>query len=120
MKRHHNCLAVILSTLICCVAIAQTTSAPDEKSAGIPYSTLEEALTDLHSKPGIEFRNEGGWIVAYDSVAIVSWLLTPKGHPAYPSIVKRYIVNRADGAFMATDTRCFASKATCDKYFGGT
>ena len=120
MKRHRNSLAVILSTLICCAAVAQTASPQAETRVDIPYSSLEEALKDLHSKPGVAFRNEGGWIVAYDSVAIVSWLLTPKGHPAYPSIVKRYIVNRADGASMATETRCFASKATCDKYFGGT
>jgi hypothetical protein len=118
MKRHHKSLAAILSTLICCPVVAQTTSL--ETRIDIPYSSLEEALKDLQSKPGVEFRNEGGWTVAYDSVAIVSWLLTPKGHPAYPSIVKRYIVNRADGASMATETRCFASKATCDKYFGGT
>lgn len=119
MKSHLKSLVALLSTLTSCVALAQTTLPQAETSADIPYSSLDEALKDLRSKPSVEFRNEGGWLVAYDSVAIVSWLLTPEGHPAYPSIVKRHIVNRADGASMATEIRCFASKATCDKYFGG-
>jgi hypothetical protein len=85
----------------------------------IAYATLEEATKALHAKPNVTFRNEAGWIVAYDDAAIVSWLLTPPGHPAYPSIVKRHIVNSAAGAEMATAIRCFATKVVCDKYFGG-
>ena len=108
----------MFSALVACGAAAQTDS-PSSKGDDIPYSSLDEALKDLHSKPSVAFRNEGGWIVAYDKVAVVSWLLTPKGHPAYPSIVKRHIVNSANGASMATDIRCFASQDACDKYFGG-
>ena len=119
MKRHLKPLAIILSAVLSCAAAAQGSLPEADVSDEIPYSSLEEALKDLHSKPNVAFRNEGGWIVAYASVAIVSWLLTPKGHPAYPSIVKRHIVNRSDSASMATEIRCFASKAACDKYFGG-
>jgi hypothetical protein len=84
----------------------------------IPYASLDEALKALRAKPDVTFRSEGGWTVAYDSEQIVSWLLTPIGHAAYPSIVKRHIVNTAGGAEMATDIRCFATKVVCDKYFG--
>jgi hypothetical protein len=84
----------------------------------IPYASLDEALKALRAKPGVTFRSEGDWTVADDSEAIVAWLLTPLGHPAYPSIVKRHIVNTADGAHMAAEIRCFATKATCDSYFG--
>jgi hypothetical protein len=119
MKRQRKSLAIVLLVLLTYAAAAQSDSPKADVSDEIPYSSLEEALKDLHSRPGVSFRNEGGWIVAYDSVAIVSWLLTPKGHPAYPSIVKRHIVNGADSASMATEIRCFASQAACDKYFGG-
>jgi hypothetical protein len=95
-------------------------SPPVAEHAAIPYSSLAEALKALRAKPGVEFRNEGGWIVAYDPETIVSWLLTPPGHPAYPSIVKRHVVNSESGADMATEIRCFATKAVCDKFFGGT
>jgi hypothetical protein len=84
----------------------------------IPYASLDEALKALHAKPGVTFKSEGGWTVAYDDEDIVSWLLTPVGHPAYPSIVKRHIVNSAAGAEMATAIRCFAAKPVCDKFFG--
>jgi hypothetical protein len=80
---------------------------------------LDEALKSLRAKPGVKFRDEGGWIVAEESAAAAVWLLTPPGHPAYPSIVKRHIVNTKDGAEMVTDVRCLASKSTCDKFFGG-
>jgi hypothetical protein len=119
MKRQNISRVIILSALLACSAAAESDTPAADVSDEIPYSSLDEALRDLHSRPSVVFRNEGGWIVAYDDVAIVSWLLTPKGHPAYPSIVKRHIVNSADSASMATEIRCFASKATCDKYFGG-
>src|SRR5262252_3825087 len=112
MKRLRQSLtAIVLPVLLACAAAAQSDPPKTDVSGEIPYSSLEEALKDLHSKPSVSFRNEGGWIVAYDSVTLVGWLLTPKGHPAYPSIVKRHVVNRPDGARMATEIRCFASKA---------
>lgn len=116
-----------LRTALLVVAAVSTQTFADEvvsspkTSVGeeIPYASLDDAIKSLRAKPGITFRNQGGWIVAYDSEAIVSWLLTPRGHPAYPSIVKRHIVNNAAGAEMATNIRCFATKAACDRYFGG-
>jgi hypothetical protein len=84
----------------------------------IPYASLEIALKDLHSRPGVTFRNQSGWIVAEDLAAHAVWLLTPPGHPAYPSIVRRMLVNGPSGATMNTDVQCFASQETCDKCFG--
>lgn len=34
--------------------------------AEIPYASLDEALRALHAEAGVTFREEGGWIVAYD------------------------------------------------------
>jgi len=118
MKNLRNLLLIALAVFVSFAAAAQNVSPPDAK-VEIPYSSLDEAIKDLHSKSGVTFKNEGGWIVAYDAKGIVSWLLTPMGHSAYPSIVKRHIINSAAGAEMATEIRCFADKATCDKYFGG-
>ena len=110
MRRLQNVFFVLA------LAAAQAMSADGEE---IPYASLEEALKALHAKTGVTFRDEGGWIVADDPEAKGAWLLTPVGHPAYPSIVKRHIVKTADGAYMATEIRCFATKAKCDSYFGG-
>jgi hypothetical protein len=118
MKRFRHSL-VFLAIVSAQAVVAHGEPAKASLHEEIPYASLDEALKALHAKTGVEFREEGGWIVAYDSKAIVSWLLTPPGHPAYPSIVKRHIVNSAAGADMATDIRCFAAQAVCDRYFGG-
>jgi hypothetical protein len=115
-------LRIALIILVAACAQANAADGGDSPKAAetkeIPYSSLDDAMKALRAKPGVKFRNEDGWIIADDSEAIVAWLLTPRGHPAYPSIVKRHVVNTADGAYMATDIRCFATKAACDSYFG--
>jgi hypothetical protein len=80
---------------------------------------LEEALKDLRAKPGVTFRKQDGWIVAEEASAFTVWLITPPGHPAYPSMVKRTLVNGPDGAYFDTAVRCLASQDACDKFFGG-
>lgn len=119
MSRFRNLFAVLAIAVVQAMAAASDSRPKTPQPEGIPYASLEEALKALRAKPGVTFKEEGGWTVAYDPEAIVSWLLTLPGHPAYPSIVKRYIVNEADGAYMAADTRCFASKVVCDRFFGG-
>ena len=93
--------------------------AENPEAEAIPYASLEEAMSALRAQPSVTFRHEGAWTIAEDKRAAVVWLLTPVGHPAYPSIVRRSIVNSAQGAHMQTDVRCFASQSVCDKYFGG-
>jgi hypothetical protein len=74
--------------------LAWSAEAPGPADPGpISYSTLDEALKDLHSKSGVTFRDESGWIVAEDLGASTVWLITPPGHPAYPSIVRRMLAN---------------------------
>lgn len=85
----------------------------------ISYDTLDEAIRALRAKPGVKFRDERGWTVAEDMQAATVWLFTLPGHPAYPSMVKRTLVNRPGGAYFETNVRCFASQEICDRYFGG-
>ena len=118
--KHLRLIRRITLTLIvgaCAPAFAAEPVKPG--TSGIEYLTLEEALSALHAKAGVTFKEQDGWLVADDSDAIVIWLFTPPGHPAYPSMIKRHIVNGPDGAYMDTAIRCLASKAVCDKYFGG-
>jgi len=113
-------LAVWMILAICALTLnslgsVKTPSAPDPDP--IAYATVEDALKDLHLKSGVTFRDERGWIVAEDLEASTVWLITPPGHPAYPSIVRRMIVNGPNGAYMNTDVRCLASQETCDRFF---
>ena len=111
--RHIHRTALVFLVVACSSVLAA-----DAVPSGIEYSTPEEALSALHAKEGVTFKEQKGWLVANDSKAIVIWLFTMPGHPAHPTMIKRHIVNGADGAYMDTAVRCLASKAVCDKYFG--
>jgi hypothetical protein len=121
MKRFRSVMLAVLGT--CLVGANLTRSAepvPPTATTEIGFASLEEATKALRAKPGVTFRNQSGWVVAEDTQASTVWLLTPLGHPAYPSIVKRTLVNAANGAHFETNIRCFASKKVCDKYFGSS
>jgi hypothetical protein len=56
-----------------------------------------------------------GWIVFSDRAARTIWLFVPKGAPAYPTVVKRSIVQQGgDAAVIQTNMLCEASKSACD------
>ena len=120
MKNLRFSLVLLLAICADGIGLAATPEAPPSKQAtDIPYNSLEEATAALRAKKGVTFKSQSGWTVAEDLDVSTSWLLTPVGHPAYPSIVRRTLVNGPDGAYMDTNIRCFASKETCDKFFGG-
>jgi hypothetical protein len=87
-----------------------TQSTPDNLGA---LQTLES----LKSNPDARFSNQSGWIIinvdVADEQAIYSF--TPKSHPAYPSIVKREIVERNGAIHIDMSAKCSASKAVCDE-----
>ena len=120
MKHLRSGLLILLATIASGIGLTATPGpTPSKQSTDIPYGSLEAATAALRAKKGVTFKSQGGWTVAEDLDAFTTWLLTPVGHPAYPSIVRRTLVNGLEGAFMDTNIRCFASKETCDKFFGG-
>jgi len=119
MKHLRLCLVLVLAMSSLSSSLAQGAEAPESSDANsIGYASVEEALKALKAKPGVTFRTQDGWVVAEDMAVFTTWLFTPFGHPAYPSMVKRAVVNKADGAHMQTSVRCFASKEVCDNFFG--
>lgn len=97
------------------VGLAPTPGPLAEVSASpVGYPTVDAALADLHSKPGVVFSTKDGWTVATDKTALTFWSFPPPGHPAYPAAVKRTVVSRAGGTFIDMKILCGASKAACD------
>jgi hypothetical protein len=84
-------------------------------SSTIGYPTVEAALTDLHSHADVEFREEHGWTTASDKSHNTVWSFPPVGNPAYPSAVKRMVVQDGKGVSMKMDVLCQASQNACDK-----
>ena len=86
----------------------------EASSPVVEYPNVDAALAGLHAKPGVVFRNEGGWTVAEDTAAFTVWSFPPEGHPAYPSVVKRQIVQENAGSSIKMSVHCQASKQACD------
>lgn len=86
------------------------------KSSGIGYPSVAAALADLHSKPEVTFREEGGWIIAEDRNQYTLWSFATEGDPAYPSAVKRTAVQEAGGSVtMNMNILCESTQDACDK-----
>jgi hypothetical protein len=86
------------------------------RSSGIGYPSVAAALADLHSKPEVLFREEGGWIIAEDRSHYTLWSFATEGDPAYPSAVKRTAVQETGGSVtMNMNILCESTQDACDK-----
>ena len=84
--------------------------------SGIGYPSVAAALADLHSKPEVLFREEGGWIIAEDRARYTLWSFATEGDPAYPSAVKRTAVQEPGGSVtMSMNILCESKQDACDK-----
>ena len=89
---------------------------PEAEGNTIGYPTVSAALEALSAKSGTKLTVQDGWTVIEDPAdgLVTLWTFTPAGHPAYPSAVKRTLVNRDGGTHMEMSVRCEAEKAPCD------
>jgi hypothetical protein len=87
-----------------------------KKSSGIGYPSVAAALADLHSKPEVIFREEGGWLIAEDRRHYTLWSFATEGDPAYPSAVKRTAVQESGGSVtMNMNILCESKQDACDR-----
>ena len=83
--------------------------------SSIGYPSVAAALKDLRSKPDVNFSEQNGWIIADDRSHVTVWTFAPQGDPAYPSVVKRTVVQQGKGISMDMKVRCESSQSACDK-----
>ena len=126
--RPANCLAVTFVTLnllstsnaafaagsIQAAAETQPPPLPEAPGSTIGYPNVGTALAGLHSKAGVTFKDQDGWTIAEDAAARTIWSFPPTGHPAYPSAVKRQIVEENGAISVNMSVNCEATKKTCD------
>jgi Protein of unknown function (DUF4019) len=93
---------------------ALSTPLPEADRPTIGYDSVGEALAALKARQGVTFTVQNGWTVVTDPAEAAVWSFPPKGHPAYPSAVKRQIENRSNGAYVNMSVQCEASKSACD------
>jgi hypothetical protein len=87
---------------------------PEATEPTIDYPTVAAALADLRTRPGVVFTMENGWLIATDEAARTIWSFAPQDYPAYPAVVKRWVIPRGTGSTVHMSTHCEASKAACD------
>jgi hypothetical protein len=85
------------------------------KTSAIGYPTVAAALADLHSKPDVKFSIQNGWTIAEDRANSNFWSFPPEGDPAYPSAVKRTLVQTSEGINLDMKVLCQSTQAACDK-----
>jgi hypothetical protein len=89
--------------------------ASDEVSqADLGYPNVAAAMAGLRAKPGVKSFDQAGWSIFEDSAAKAVWSFPPPGHAAYPSAIRRRIVQDGNDIFVAMDVRCEAAKPACD------
>ena len=89
--------------------------ADTSNSSSIGYSSVAAALADLHSKPEVKFSIQNGWTIAEDRSHSSFWSFPPVGDPAYPTAVKRIVVQTGVGINLEMKVLCQATQAACDK-----
>lgn len=87
---------------------------PEAQASAIGYPTVAAALKDLQSRKGVAFTQENGWTIATDVASRTIWSFAPAGYPAYPSAIKRQVVESGGSVSLQMKIHCEASKAICD------
>jgi hypothetical protein len=86
--------------------------------ASIVYPSVAAALEDLRSKPNVKFSEQRGWIIANDSSHMTIWSFAPEGDPAYPSAVKRVLVQVGVASRVNSSINmsvlCQSTQSACD------
>jgi len=113
MQRLGRSLAFSL-TLATIASAAGAQPLSEVPQSSIEYESVDAALNDLGSRPGIERSTQNGWSIAADAAARTVWSFAPPGHPAYPAVVKRQVVQNGADVEIAMAVRCEAAKPDCD------
>ncbi len=77
--------------------------------------SVEKVLAELKLNPEIEMRKNRGWTIARSDTLRSIWSFAPENHEAYPSYVKREVVEENGTVFIETTAQCGATKTVCDK-----
>ena len=100
-------LLALFVTSIAQLSYAQLLPQPETGNDTVGYNTVDTALADLRVKPG--------WTIATDREAKTIWSFTPRGHPAFPAVVKRTVTEHDGSVFIRMGILCQSDKLACDQ-----
>lgn len=88
---------------------------PESPHSEIGYPSPQTALAALRNKPGVTSTEQNGWFVLRDTGENTIWSITSEQHQAYPTAVKRSLVERDGSVHLEMNVQCGASKSVCDQ-----
>lgn len=109
------CLA-LASFWVASTVAAQT---PNAEPSSIAFKSVAEALTSLESRDGngTMVTRPDGWVVINEPAAAAQWSFVPKGHDAYPAVVRRLVLRSTSGQAVSVQviSLCEAAAEPCAK-----
>ncbi len=100
-----------LSVVICFVTL--TISAQAGAQSDVGYATVADARKAVSALPGAKKSEQQGWLIVEQMPVL--WSFAPVGHEAYPSAVKRTMVQRDGRIDLDMAVLCEAPKPACDR-----
>jgi hypothetical protein len=92
------------------------TGSDSPKSEEFEFPTVAVALTAIKARWDLErFSRDDGWLGFSDSRNKVIWTFAPAGHPAYPAVIKRAIIDDGKVVTVRTTAKCEGPKVACDQ-----
>ena len=80
---------------------------------GVGYKSVAEARKAVTALPGAKASEQQGWLIVEQMP--VMWSFAPAGHEAYPTAVKRTVVQRDGRIDIDMSVLCEAPKPACDR-----
>ena len=87
--------------------------------SGIGYASVSAARKALATKTTVQTADHGGWTIITDEQGddFTTWTFAPKGHPAYPTVVRRDIVFKNGNPTLVTRVLCESKRGACDTLY---
>jgi hypothetical protein len=104
-------VAALPSLLIATVAVAAV-----DDPAPIGYSSVAGVLQALRADPRAQFQDQQGWTVvaSREGEHAVEWFFPPVDHPAYPSVIRRTVLEENGVGLIDLAALCQVPQSDCD------
>ena len=87
-----------------------------DKPRPLGYTKVAGALAALEKNPDATISHPDGWtVVTVRKPELAVWSFVPKGHEAYPAVVRRLVRKTDKGTFVEMKVLCEAKQEPCRK-----
>jgi hypothetical protein len=98
-------------------AVFAATAVRAQEPAPLGYASVAAVREALQSDSTATFRDQQGWTVvaSREHGQAVEWFFAPEGHPAYPAVIKRTVVEHDGIGLIDMTALCQTAQEPCDR-----